>query len=206
MEMKRILTFSLAALVALVSCQEGSLLPEVDPAPAGVPIVFDLTADYGSATKAVKTAWEAGDVIFVFFEGVEAPRHLQMRYDGAAWATVEMNGGGGSLGAWKIKNFNEWMPGGRSALPTYDFNTAMSLGENIPSKEQWEKLISGLSWTPISVGRNITGLLGVDKDGKYIFLQDGCYWTSTLFPAEPEAVFVVFVDSRRRREPEIHVC
>lgn len=88
-------------------------------------------------------------------------------------------------------------------MPTYDFNTAMSLGENIPSKEQWEKLISGLSWTPISVGRNITGLLGVDKDGKYIFLQDGCYWTSTLFPAEPEAVFVVFVDSRRRREPEI---
>ncbi len=94
MDMKKIFALALAALAALVSCQKESNSPE--PQPQAQPkIVFELTANYSGdapATKAIKTGWEAGDVIFVFFEGVEAPKHLQMRYDGTAWTTVEMNG------------------------------------------------------------------------------------------------------------------
>ena len=97
MDMKKIFALALAALAtlaALVSCQKESISPEPQPQPQPK-IVFELTASYSDespATKAIKTGWEAGDVIFVFFEGVEAPKHLQMRYDGTAWTTVEMNG------------------------------------------------------------------------------------------------------------------
>ena len=105
--MKKIFALALAALAALVSCQKESNSPE--PQPQAQPkIVFELTANYSGdapATKAIKTGWETGDVIFVFFEGVEAPKHLQMRYDGTAWTTVEMNGD--TEGAIGLSNGNE---------------------------------------------------------------------------------------------------
>ena len=102
----------LTALVALAACQKENVVPEIEPVPepeletpaetTATPIVFDLSADYadgGPATKAVKTGWEAGDVIYVFFEGVPSPRHLQMRYDGSAWTNVEMNAANVEVGA-----------------------------------------------------------------------------------------------------------
>ena len=102
----------LTALVALAACQKENVVPEIEPVPeperetqaetTATPIVFDLSADYsdgGPATKAVKTGWEDGDVIYVFFEGVPSPRHLQMRYDGSAWTNVEMNAANVEVGA-----------------------------------------------------------------------------------------------------------
>lgn len=89
MEMKKIIL--LAGLVLLAACQKETECPQ-GAQETGSSITFELTADYSGATKAVKTGWEAGDVIFVFFEGAQAPRHLQMRYDGTSWTCVEMNG------------------------------------------------------------------------------------------------------------------
>ena len=57
-------------------------------------IIFDLSANHpdGSATKAVKNGWENGDVIFVFFNNIAAPKYLKMSYDGTKWGTTQMNG------------------------------------------------------------------------------------------------------------------
>ncbi len=402
--------FLLTILVALVACQKETVQPETVQETAS-PITFELTANYGNATKAVKTGWEAGDVVFVFFQGVEAPKHLQLRYDGSSWTAVQMNGdtegdiglsngqeglmravyfpfgndtvittdysgsfffssanqpayysywltgtlhyvvnnnkvsgafnmcipegmvqfwiedpdaaaklatrdeyylycpaikpveineiipdsmdiyefdysagkgilpnayeGGflfagrlaegyttefgssyyfrktkkeyrgtmhvtemedlyvkasapiqshdaiklpswessrwqpvledddfvelsstqASLGKWKIKNFGDRYPG-YDYPKEYNFATAVSLGETVPDKQEWEALIGGLSWAPVCVGEDlIPGLAGVDKDGKFIFLQDGVYWTSTPYSgAEDAEAYAVVVN------------
>ena len=49
-------------------------------------------------TRAMKTDWEAGDAIFVFFTSddyysrVTVPIHLKMTYDGTTWTSVEYDG------------------------------------------------------------------------------------------------------------------
>lgn len=64
-------------------------------------LTFGLTAGYPVIPGAVKSGWEAGDAVFVFFEGVTAPAYLKMSYDGTAWSCTEMEGDtavSGSLG------------------------------------------------------------------------------------------------------------
>ena len=68
------------------------------------PIVFNLTANHPDATKAVKTGWEAGDAIFVFFSGAAAPKHLKMTYDGSKWTSAEFNGATQTPGALGLIN------------------------------------------------------------------------------------------------------
>ena len=61
-------------------------------------------------TRAVKTTWQAGDAIFVFFTGdddysrVTVPRHLKMTYDGTSWTSVEYNGATATPGALQLRN------------------------------------------------------------------------------------------------------
>ena len=88
--MKKILFFLFAALAALTSCQKNLPEPVAEPAPKSQSIIFELIPNY--ATKARKTDWEAGDTVYVFFTGVQSPRHLQLRYDGSVWTSVEVNG------------------------------------------------------------------------------------------------------------------
>ena len=56
------------------------------------PLQVNLTiADY--PTKAsVKSAWESGDVIYVFFKGVALPKYLEMKYNGVKWEGTAING------------------------------------------------------------------------------------------------------------------
>lgn len=99
--MKQSLIILAAIAFVLVSCNNEILdntadVNEVSP----TSVVFDLTANHpdGAATKAVKTGWESGDVIYVFFSNVEAPKYLKMSYDGS-WSYTEMDGSSvGSLG------------------------------------------------------------------------------------------------------------
>lgn len=88
--MKRIILMVCAALVALVSCEKQ---PVETPISEGSKIVFNLSATHPGDTKAVKTAWENGDVIFVFFSGAHAPKYLKMTYNSTtnSWSNVEMN-------------------------------------------------------------------------------------------------------------------
>ena len=87
---------------ALVSCNNEILDNTTDVNTASrTKIVFELTANHpdGATTKAVKTGWESGDVIYVFFNNVAAPKYLKMSYDGSVWSTTEMDGAStGSLG------------------------------------------------------------------------------------------------------------
>ena len=85
-------------LAVLAACQKP--LPQPEPAAVGE-IRFSFSLQHPGGTKAVKTAWEAGDVVFVFFSGVQAPKYLRLCYDASTdnWTPVEMNGTSpGSLG------------------------------------------------------------------------------------------------------------
>ena len=91
--MKKTFVILLAALTALVSCNKEIIDTPADDTNAA-PITFLLTASHpeGEGTKAVKSAWEAGDVIFVFFEEFAAPRYLKLSYNGTEWTDTQMNG------------------------------------------------------------------------------------------------------------------
>ena len=93
--MKKALIILAAAALSLISCNKETFdnAGEGATAPAAE-IIFELTANHpdGAATKAVKTGWESGDVIFVFFNNVASPRYLKMNFDGSAWSTTQMNG------------------------------------------------------------------------------------------------------------------
>lgn len=93
--MKKALMFLALATLAVVSCNKEILDNPAEETSSAVPgIVFNLSASHpdGVATKAVKAGWEAGDVIFVFFDNVTAPKYLKMSYDGTQWSFVQMNG------------------------------------------------------------------------------------------------------------------
>lgn len=103
--MKKFFIVLIASLVALVSCEKGILEPEngIDDVTVN-PITFNLTANHPDATKAIKSSWEDGDVIFVFFNNVPAPKYLKMSYNGTTWTSAEMYGGTVTAGALDLKN------------------------------------------------------------------------------------------------------
>lgn len=85
----------LAATFTLASCgKEAIVEPINENETQATEIIFDFSATYpdDSATKAVKTGWEPGDVLFVFFSNVPAPKFLKMRYNGSSWSNTQMNG------------------------------------------------------------------------------------------------------------------
>ena len=86
--MKRVLLFVALSILFFSCAKEDPLRIDVT---SGT-VKFELSAVHPAATKAVKAGWEAGDVIFVFFDNVPAPRYLRMTYDGASWKTAEMDG------------------------------------------------------------------------------------------------------------------
>lgn len=95
--MKKFILLFGAAILALSSCRKESPviidIPEEPEAPAKT-ITYSLDAIHpdGAATKAVKTGWETGDVIFVFFSGAPVPGYLEMKWDGSKWNFTEKNG------------------------------------------------------------------------------------------------------------------
>ena len=99
--MKKYLILMLAVAAALVSCGKDTLALETVQA---TPITFNLSANHPDATKAVKSGWESGDAIFVFFTGAAAPKHLKMTYDGTSWTSAEYNAATQTAGALGLKN------------------------------------------------------------------------------------------------------
>lgn len=94
--MKKFILLFGATILALSSCRKESPvitdMPEEPEAPAKA-ITYSLDAIHpdGAATKAVKTGWETGDVIFVFFSKSAAPGYLEMKWDGTKWNFTEKN-------------------------------------------------------------------------------------------------------------------
>ena len=79
----------LAMVMAFASCGKEVLpdVPEVEPR-----FVFNITVNNPGETKAVKSEWESGDKIYVFFEDVTGARYVQLSFDGSEW-TPSLQGG-----------------------------------------------------------------------------------------------------------------
>ena len=86
--MKKALLILCAAVVAFVSCNKEIASPDLEGKET-VEVVFNLSATHPDDTKAVKTAWETGDVVFVFFSKQTAPAYLEMKYDGTKWVNTQ---------------------------------------------------------------------------------------------------------------------
>ena len=93
----------LFALAVSVSCGK-EIIESENGAVEVTPISFNLSASHPDMTKAVKSGWEAGDAIFVFFDNVDAPKHLKMSYNGSEWSSTEYNGATATPGALGLKN------------------------------------------------------------------------------------------------------
>lgn len=77
----------LSALIALVACN----IVETEQ-PTAKEYTYDITITRADDTKAVKSGWEDGDVVYVFFSNVAAPKYLKFTYDGSAWTRTQYNG------------------------------------------------------------------------------------------------------------------
>ena len=76
-----LLTIFGMALMALSACNK-------EEVPASKTLKLDLNIIHGSDTKAVKTGWESGDKIYVFFgkpEDHPTPAYLTLTFDGDSW-------------------------------------------------------------------------------------------------------------------------
>lgn len=87
--MKKYLALFVAAL-AFAGCTKE--LPVDEPGADEVTsIVFDFAINRPDDTKAVKTGWESGDRIYVFFEGVTTG-YVTIDFNGTEWSTPVLNG------------------------------------------------------------------------------------------------------------------
>ena len=77
----------LSALIALVACNK----VETEQ-PTAKEYTYDITITRADDTKAVKADWDSGDVVYVFFSNVAAPKYLKFTYDGSAWTRTQYNG------------------------------------------------------------------------------------------------------------------
>lgn len=87
MLMKKLLIFAIASL-AMIACSKEAA-PTDDSQPVSDKIIFDIKINNSDATKAVKTAWESGDVVYVFFNNIalsDTPKYLTLTYDGSKWS------------------------------------------------------------------------------------------------------------------------
>ena len=97
--MKKIWIITLLAVATALSCakinEQETVEPEEKPAAEKTEgrIVFNIQVNQAEGqTKAVKSGWETGDVVYVFFSGAAAPKHLKMTFDGTSWTSAEYNG------------------------------------------------------------------------------------------------------------------
>ena len=88
--MKKTFVMILLAGLAMLSCTKEA--PVQEEAASGK-LTFDIKITRPEeATKAVKSGWEDGDVVYVFFSEAEAPRYLEMKYSGGTWTRTQKNG------------------------------------------------------------------------------------------------------------------
>lgn len=122
--MKKTLLFA-AAVLALAACSKETPVKEEGAIDASK-IVFNIDVQNADAqaTKGIKTAWEAGDDVYVFFED-NTTKYVKMTYDGSAWTYNVLGDGDLSLAASGKKLSAVYMPDFVcSAAPTYDSGNA----------------------------------------------------------------------------------
>lgn len=92
-KMKKTFLFAAATLVALAACTKESPVPvKEEGAIDASKLVFNIDAQNGDATKGVKTAWENGDDVYVFFED-NTTQYVKMTFNGTDWTYADKDGG-----------------------------------------------------------------------------------------------------------------
>ncbi len=120
--MRKTLLFA-AAVLALAACSKETPTKENGAIDLSK-LVFNIQVENADATKAVKTAWENGDVVYAFFEDNTA-QYVKMTYDGTSWEYKDKSGGTGfdglALAASGKKVSAVYMPAFVcSAAPSYE--------------------------------------------------------------------------------------
>lgn len=87
---------TLLATLAFVSCMQLESTRTYDSDPdfkVSLTIGRTESFDVSGETKAtMKMGWATGDVVFVFFKGVAAPKYLELKRDRNAWVSTPKNG------------------------------------------------------------------------------------------------------------------
>ena len=104
--MKKIWMIALLAVATAFSCAKIDEQETVDPAVESVPektagrIVFNIQVNQaGAQTKAVKTGWETGDVVYVFFNNVtisDTPKYATLTCTASGWDAAFSDGWDGT--------------------------------------------------------------------------------------------------------------
>ena len=119
--MKKIKLFTIfgVALMALSACSK-------EEVPAPKTLKLDLNITHDSYTKAVKTGWESGDKIYVFFGNPEdhtTPAYLTLTFDGSSWAEAWTAGLEAEIAATKSGTLHAVYTPGKLGTITYKSNS-----------------------------------------------------------------------------------
>ncbi len=74
----------------IISCSK-EIIETVEDTPSAVPMSFNITVVEKPDTRAAKTGWADGDVIYVFFKGLES-KYLTLSFDGSNWSNASAGG------------------------------------------------------------------------------------------------------------------
>lgn len=88
--MKKVLLILVTALLTLSSCRKETPVLEEGRTYALSSLRFELILDR-EETKGIKTGWESGDKVFVFFSGVNNA-YVTMSFNGTSWSSSYSNG------------------------------------------------------------------------------------------------------------------
>lgn len=87
--MKKILSI-ICAIVALVACNKSDLKPGTEQDQISINLKVGRS-DVFETKATVKSTWTEGDVVFVFFKGVAAPKYLELKYTSGTWTGTKKN-------------------------------------------------------------------------------------------------------------------
>ena len=86
----------LGAVIALLACSKVEQIKDdtvnTDRNKINVNITVTRTEEDVDTKATVKKEFENGDVIFVFFKGIAAPKHLKLVYSSESWSAEQMGG------------------------------------------------------------------------------------------------------------------
>ena len=185
---KTIIFAALAAALVLASCQKN----EIPQTPSQEPeISFNLSVDRnGFDTKGVKTGWENGDKVYVFFDEhyASAGDLLVMTYNGGSWTSVpganiaSQLQASGTLFAVYATETPAITYGGNvifrgSATGTCGFFTAKGVAYTYNSAEVTANITLGLNENFVTSQITVTGLTG---SGWYLQEFDNSAFTSYM--------------------------
>ena len=141
--MKKITLFTIfgVALMALSACSK-------EEVPAPKTLKLDLNITHDSYTKAVKTGWESGDKIYVFFGNPEdhtTPAYLTLTFDGSSWAEAWTAGLEAEIAATKSGTLHAVYTPGK--LGTMSYSTYLKTYQFFDGDTGWYLKCEKVSYT-----------------------------------------------------------